>query len=75
MDKHTLKHAGLKRLLMPTDIKTLLFWHVYMPEWTLSLMKGRASVTQDWDVTLLGRVDNTMVADPWGAIITHEPLP
>ncbi|KAK6224786.1 fungal specific transcription factor domain-containing protein [Colletotrichum tabaci] len=54
----------------PRDIKTLLFWHVYMLDKTLSLRTGRASVIQDWDVTLPRRVDNTMVADPWGAIIT-----
>ncbi|EFQ26850.1 fungal specific transcription factor domain-containing protein [Colletotrichum graminicola M1.001] len=54
----------------PRDIKTLLFWHVYMLDKTLSLRTGRASVIQDWDITLPRRVDNTMVADPWGAIIT-----
>lgn len=54
----------------PRDIKTLLFWHVYMLDKTLSLRTGRASVIQDWDVTLPRRVDNTMVADPWGLIIT-----
>ncbi|OHX01015.1 fungal specific transcription factor domain-containing protein, partial [Colletotrichum incanum] len=54
----------------PRDIKALLFWHVYMLDKTLSLRTGRASVIQDWDVTLPRRVDNTMVADPWGAIIT-----
>lgn len=54
----------------PRDIKTLLFWHVYMLDKTLSLRTGRASVIQDWDVTLPRRVDNTMVADPWGVVIT-----
>ncbi|KAK2054590.1 fungal-specific transcription factor domain-containing protein [Colletotrichum caudatum] len=54
----------------PRDIKTLLFWHVYMLDKTLSLRTGRAAVIQDWDVTLPRRVDNTMVADPWGPIIT-----
>ncbi|TDZ30973.1 putative transcriptional regulatory protein [Colletotrichum trifolii] len=54
----------------PRDIKPLLFWHVYMLDKTLSLRTGRASVIQDWDITLPRRVDNTMVADPWGAVIT-----
>ncbi|KAF6815489.1 fungal specific transcription factor domain-containing protein [Colletotrichum musicola] len=54
----------------PRDIKTLLFWHVYMLDKTLSLRTGRASVMQDWDITLPRKVDNTMVADPWGVVIT-----
>ncbi|KAL0937838.1 fungal specific transcription factor domain protein [Colletotrichum truncatum] len=54
----------------PRDIKTLLFWHAYMLDKALSLRTGRASVIQDWDITLPRRVDNTMVADPWGIVIT-----
>ena len=51
------------------DVKPMLFWHIYTLDKSLSLRLGRASVIQEWDITLPRQMDYNSTAGPWQGVL------